>query len=163
MYMQNNVSARSLEIEAQQNGNPNKENALRFAEQNFGTDNVSVTDSGIIKVLTNEIGSGDVLSLSILLQWSIIRIKRSGLGLLILLIPKRWVFEDIDWDNLPGEDISSLIPEPQNKAPMSNDDLFKHAAAPLMDFLNENHHPHVYATVDSESAMLIEGLQTVKR
>ena len=39
---------------------------------------------------------------------------------------------------------------------------FKAAAKPLMDYLANNHHPHIYATVDSESAMLIEGLLTTK-
>jgi len=40
---------------------------------------------------------------------------------------------------------------------------FKIASRPLMVYLADNHNSNVYATVDSESAMLIEGLQTISK
>jgi hypothetical protein len=37
------------------------------------------------------------------------------------------------------------------------------AAMPLMQWLNDNCHPHVVAIIDSEHIELVEGLATAKR
>lgn len=56
------------------------------------------------------------------------------------------------------------IPDTPKSSPiLSSQEEFKKAAYPLMEYLTDNYHPNVYATVDSESAMLIEGLQTIKK
>lgn len=68
--------------------NVNSENVLQSLVYNFGDQQVSTCDAGLIKLQVKELCNGDVLSLSNLLQWSDIQVKRSGVGLLILFIPK---------------------------------------------------------------------------
>lgn len=68
--------------------NVNAVNVLQLLVHNFGDVAVSTCDAGVIKLQVKELGNGDVLSLSNLLQWSDIQVKRSGVGLLILFIPK---------------------------------------------------------------------------
>lgn len=70
--------------------NPNSVNVLNSIVQNFGDVAVSTCDAGIIKLQVKALGNGDVLSISNMLIWSDIQIKRSGNGILILFIPKPW-------------------------------------------------------------------------
>lgn len=42
-------------------------------------------------------------------------------------------------------------------------DALREAAMPLMQWLNDNCHPHCTAIVDSERIELVEGLATAKR
>lgn len=73
MYMQANVNA---------------ENVLNLVVSNFGDEKVSTCDAGVIKACVNSLANGDVLTLSIALQWADVQVKRSGTGLLLLFIPK---------------------------------------------------------------------------
>lgn len=75
-----------------------------------------------------------------------------------------WLSKQDCWNNTVKQNQelnSKLGSKPVKKSDARSD--FKEAALPLMKYLSENHYPHVYATVDSESAMLIEGLQTVQK
>ena len=38
---------------------------------------------------------------------------------------------------------------------------FKEAAKPLMNYLSENHHPHVTAIVEGDKAQFLEGSATI--
>lgn len=79
VYMQNNVNA---------------ENVIGSLVANFGDGGaVSTCDGGIIKLQVRELRNGDVLTISNLLQWSDVQVKRSGSGLLIIFIPKPWAGE----------------------------------------------------------------------
>ena len=40
-----------------------------------------------------------------------------------------------------------------------NKEAFEEACRPLMQYLAENHHPHITVTVNSTRAELVEGLQ----
>lgn len=73
--------------------NVNAENVIQSLVQNFGEDNIQTCDGGIIKLQVKELQNGDILSISNLLQWSDVQVKRSDTRLLILFIPKPWVGE----------------------------------------------------------------------
>lgn len=80
--MQNNVNAPQE--------NPNAVNVLNYAVKNFGDERVSTCDAGVIKAQVAALGNGDILTLSNSIQWADVQVKRSGVGLLILFIPKPW-------------------------------------------------------------------------
>lgn len=68
--------------------NVNAENVLNSLVINFGEDLVSTCDGGVIKLQVKSLGNGDILSISNMLQWADIQIKRSNTRLLVLFIPK---------------------------------------------------------------------------
>lgn len=43
--------------------------------------------------------------------------------------------------------------------PMTEEQEFARAVRPLIDYLNEKHHPHVSVIVTNKSAELVEGLR----
>lgn len=150
--------------------NVNATNTLTSAVLNFGDERVQTCDGGVIKVTMKEVRNGDLLTLSNLLQWADVQIKRSGSGLLILLIPKSDgapYSEDLLFHISQIEFNANNVPEGEesNKTadPISKSDEFRESAAPLMDFLSHNYNSNVYATVDASEAMLIESLKTIRR
>lgn len=68
--------------------NANAVNVMNYANQNFGSENVSTTPSGVIKVYVNQMGGGDILTLSNMLRWADIKVKGSDTKMLIILVPK---------------------------------------------------------------------------
>lgn len=150
--------------------NVNAVNVISSAVSNFGSDNVQTCDGGIIKVSLQGLGNGDVQTLANLLQWSDVQVKRSGTGLLILLIPKPWsgsyspeLLAHIFQIELREGAIDADTKPDANDRVRSKEDDFKDAALPMMEYLSENHNPNTYATVDAKEAMLIEGLKTISR
>lgn len=83
--MQDNVNA--------QQENPNSVNVINSLVTNFGDLAISCCDGGVIKLQVKELGNGDILSISNLLQWADIRIKRSNTRVLALFVPKPWFGE----------------------------------------------------------------------
>ncbi len=156
-----------------QNNNVNAVNTLTSAVLNFGEINVQTCDGGVIKVTMKEVRNGDLTTLSNLLQWADIQIKRSGSGLLILLIPKTdgnpysdellYHISQIEFNENKSVDEDKILGEMTGRAPISKSDEFRYAAVPLMEFLSHNYNSNVYATVDASEAMLIESLKTVSK
>lgn len=150
--------------------NVNAVNVLTSATLNFGNENVQTCDGGVIKVLIKELRNGDLLTLSNLLIWADIQVKRSGSGLLILLIPKtdgtpysEELLYHISQIELNENPVVCDTKEQRPADPISKSDEFRQSAAPLMEFLSHNYNSNVYATVDASEAMLIESLKTVRR
>jgi len=56
---------------------------------NFGSDNVSVEPNGQILLKVKEIGNGDLLSISNMLQWSNVYMKRSDKHILTIFTPRK--------------------------------------------------------------------------
>lgn len=68
--------------------NVNAENVLNSLVQNFGDLGISTCDGGVIKLQVKELGNGDILNISNMLQWADIKVKRSNTSILVLFIPK---------------------------------------------------------------------------
>jgi hypothetical protein len=68
--------------------NVNATNVINYLVQNFGENQVATCDAGVIKLSVSGLGNGDILSLSNLLQWADIKIRRSGTKILCLFVPK---------------------------------------------------------------------------
>lgn len=70
--------------------NVNAENVLNALVYNFGDLAISMCDGGVIKLQIKELGNGDIIHISNLIQYADVKIKRSGagVGMLILFIPK---------------------------------------------------------------------------
>jgi len=47
--------------------------------------------------------------------------------------------------------------------PYVGEDAFERAATPLINYLNENHHPHTVAIIDNRSAEIFEGVKVFTR
>jgi hypothetical protein len=84
--MQENVNAKEIARE-----NPNSVNIINSLVQNFGDTAVSCCDGGVIKLQVNSLANGDILSISNMLGWADIQIRRSNTRILCLFIPKPWV------------------------------------------------------------------------
>lgn len=102
-----------------QNDDVNARNVIDFLVTNFGEDNVSTCDAGVIKLQKKALASSDLLSLSMMLRWSDVYVKRSGTGLVILCVPK----ED---SNPYSEDVLKALETIQSEnvsMPETDDDL----------------------------------------
>lgn len=140
----------------------NAQNVLNSVVLNFGSENVQTCDGGIVKLTVKELRNGDILAISNLLIQSDIRIKRWGLGLLILFIPK------LDNGKYPENILYHLSQidlqenQPEESDILTQEEGFKKAALPLMNFLS-GFDDNTYATVDYKEAMLIESKGVVKK
>lgn len=89
--------------------NVNAVNVLNSIVKNFGDEKVSTCVGGAIKLQVKFLASGDILNISNMLQWSDIQVKRSGVGILVLFIPKlnsgHYPQETLDAMNLIKGDI----------------------------------------------------------
>lgn len=138
--------------------NVNAENVLQSLVQNFGDIAVSTCDAGVIKVQVRALGNGDILTLSNLLQWCDVQVKRSGSGLLMLFIPKPdygvYTKEVLDaLETIVGDE---CIPGESPKL-LSKQEEFVALAKPIIKLLNDDYHPHHSVVIDSNHAELLEG------
>lgn len=68
--------------------NVNAANVLDSLMHNFGDEQISTCDSGIIKLQVKGLRNGDIMSISNMLQWSDVQVKRSDKGILVIFIPR---------------------------------------------------------------------------
>lgn len=73
MHMQENVNAICV---------------MDYAVQNFGSENISTSLDGVIRCSIKAMSSGDIVTVSNMLRWADVGIKRSDKGLLVLVKPK---------------------------------------------------------------------------
>lgn len=69
-------------------GNVNAICARDYAIETWGRDNVTVLPDGIIRCFVRAMGSGDITTVSNILRWADVHVKRSDKGLVILFNPK---------------------------------------------------------------------------